>query len=42
MKEHILTHYPTASEAASEERRLQLEAVIIFDSQEYQLGDRVT
>ncbi|MBP9781504.1 hypothetical protein KBC89_02510 [Candidatus Woesebacteria bacterium] len=42
MKESISTHYPTASEAAAEERRLQLELVIIFDSQEYQVGDRVT
>ncbi|HNS65329.1 MAG TPA: hypothetical protein PKJ26_02410 [Candidatus Woesebacteria bacterium] len=42
MKEGISTYYPTALEAAAEERRLQLEAAIIFDSQEYQVGDRVT
>ncbi len=35
MKERISTHYPTALEAAAEERRLQLEAAIIFDAQEY-------
>lgn len=42
MKERISTHYPTALEAAAEERRLQLEAAIIFDAQEYQVGDWVT
>jgi hypothetical protein len=42
MKERISTHYPTALEAAAEERRLQLEAAIIFDAQEYQIGDWVT
>lgn len=42
MKESISNHYPTASEAAAEERRLQLESVILFDSKEYQRGDRVT
>ena len=41
MKERISTHYPTALEAAAEERRLQLELARVFDSQEYRVGDWV-
>ena len=42
MKERIQPHYPTASEAAAEEKRLQLELALQFDAHEYRVGDQVT
>ena len=42
MKENNQNHHPNALAAATEERRLQFEAALQFDANEYELGDHVS
>ncbi len=41
MKENTKNHHPDALAAAAEERRLQLEAALQFDVNEYEVGDHI-